>query len=442
MVHDGADVPEGPASLDSVQVRFDEQRLISDAGLLVCATAADRLGVEALVNESVWLDPRAPGAALPGRKVMSLVHGMLAGADSIDDMNVLRAGSTGLILRHRVMAPSTLGTFLRAFTFGHVRQLDRVLDVALARAWAAGAGPGEGPLVIDIDSFIGEVCGYQKQGASYGYTKNLGYHPILAVRAGTGEVLHIRNRKGKANTQRGAERFVDELLARVRRAGHQGPIIIRADVGFENHKLFGTLDARGIEFSIGVKHSKKIKRLIEQIPDSDWVSVADYPEVGEAQIAEVPFGSWRLIVRRTRLIGAQAEPFPDWRYHCFITNRTVPMLTADTDHRDHATIELVIRDLKDQALCHFPSGRFAANSAWTVIAALAHNLGRWVTQIGLANEPAQTARSRRGQLLQIPARLIHIRTSRQSTLRMPARWPWQHQFTTVLDKIRALPDLA
>jgi Transposase DDE domain group 1 len=164
------------------------------SGLLVTATLADRLGLEQLVNESVWLDPRAPGAALPGRKVMSLVHGMLAGADSIDDMNVLRAGSTGLILGHRVMAPSTLGTFLRAFTFGHVRQLDRVLDQAICRAWQAGAGPGEGPLVVDIDSFVGEVHGYQKQGASYGYTKKLGYHPIVAVRADTGEVLHIRCR--------------------------------------------------------------------------------------------------------------------------------------------------------------------------------------------------------------------------------------------------------
>ena len=205
--------------------------------------------------------------ALPGRKVMSLVHGMLAGADSIDDMNVLRAGSTGLILGHRVMAPSTLGTFLRAFTFGHVRQLDRVLDVALARAWQAGAGPGDGPLVIDIDSFIGEVCGEQKQGAGYGYTQELGYHPILAVRSDTGEVLHIRNRKGKANTQRGAARFVDELLARVRRAGHSGLIIIRADSGFENHKLIETLDARGVEFSIGVKQSKTIRALIAQIPE-------------------------------------------------------------------------------------------------------------------------------------------------------------------------------
>jgi Transposase DDE domain group 1 len=338
------------------------------------------------------------------------------------------------------MAPSTLGTFLRAFTFGHVRQLDHVLDSALARAWETGAGPGDGlPLVIDIDSFIGEVHGDHKQGASYGYTRQLGYHPILAVRSDTGEVLHIRNRKGKANTQRGAGRFVEELLARVRRAGHGGPVVIRADSGFENYKLMRALDREGVEFSIGVKQSKTIRALIDQIPETDWVTVENYPETGEAQIAETTLGAWRLVVRRTRLVGTQAELFPDWRHHAFATNRSVPTLIADIDHRDHATIELVIRDLKDQALAHFPSGQFQANSAWTVIAALAHNLGRWATQIGLADQPVQTAQSRRRHLLQIPGRLT--RTSRQWTLRMPARWPWQNDFTTVLDAIRALPTL-
>jgi hypothetical protein len=337
------------------------------------------------------------------------------------------------------MAPSTLGTFLRAFTFGHVRQLDHVLDAALCRAWAAGGGPGEGPLVIDVDSFIGEVYGYHKQGASYGYTKKLGYHPLLAVRADTGELLHIRARKGKANTQRGFARFIDELIARVRRAGYTGKIIIRADSGFENHKLFAALARRGIEFSIGVKCSKTIATLIAQIPESDWQTVSDYPADGEAQVAETTLKGFRLIVRRTRLIGAQADLFPDWRHHCFASNRTPPTLVADIDHRDHATIELVIRDLKDQALAHFPSGSFAANAAWTVIACLAHNLGRWATQIALPNQPVQTARARRGQLLQIPARLTH--SGRQWTLRMPARWPWQHQFTTILDNIRALPAL-
>ncbi len=437
MVHDAADVPAGPGNLDSVRVAFDEQRLISDAGLLVTATLAQRLGIEELVNESVWLDPRLPGASLPGRKVMSLVHGMLADADRIDQMDVLRAGSTQLILGHRVMAPSTLGTFLRAFTFGHVRQLDRVLDVALKRAWESGAGPGNGPLVIDVDSFIGEVCSERKQGASYGYTRKLGYHPILAVRSDTGEVLHIRNRKGAANTQRGFRRFVQELLARVRRAGHSGPVIIRADSGFENRKLMAQLARQGVEFSIGVKQSKAIRALIALIPETSWVTISDYPETGEAQIAESTLGDFRLIVRRTRLLGAQAELFPDWRHHCFATNRTVALLTADVDHRDHAQIELAIRDLKDQALVHFPSGRMDANSAWTVIGAISHNLGRWSTLIGLPDRPVQTARSRRRQLLQIPARLT--RTSRQWTLRLPSRWPWQTDYTTVLDAVRALP---
>jgi hypothetical protein len=437
MVHDVSDVPAGPASLDSVRVEFNEERLINDAGLLLAATLADRLGLEDLVNESVWLPYRTPGAALPGRKVMSLVHGMLAGADSIDDMNVLRAGSTGLVLGHRVMAPSTLGTFLRAFTFGHVRQLDRVLDVALARAWEAGAAPGDGPLVIDLDSFIGEVHGYEKQGASYGYTRVYGYHPIIATRSDTGEVLHIRNRKGSANTQRGGERFVDELLARVRRAGHHGLIVLRADSGFENHKLMRSLDQQGIEFSIGVKQSKQVRALIAEIPEENWVAVPDYPQTGEAQIAETKLGPFRLIVRRTRLLGAQAELWPDWRHHTFATNRTIPPLVADTDHRDHAGIELTIRDLKDQALAHFPSGRYDANSAWTVIAAIAHNLARWITLIGLPNRPVQTATARRRHLLGLPGRLT--RTSRQWTLRLPARWPWKTDFTTVLDAIRALP---
>ena len=191
---------------------------------------------------------------------------------------------------------------------------------------------------------------------------------------------------------------------------------------------------------IAVKQSTTIRALIAEIPESDWVTITNYPDTGEAQIAETRLGDFRLIVRRTRLLGAQAELFPDWRHHAFATNRTVPTLTADIDHRDHATIEFAIRDLKDQALAHFPTGRFAANSAWTVIAALSHNLGRCSTQLGLPNRPVQTARARHLHLLQIPARLT--RTSRQWTLRMPARWPWQNDFNTVLDRIRALPTLA
>ena len=201
-------------SLDAINVGFDDDdRSVADAGVLVATTLARKLGIEALVNECVDLGRRV-GYFRPGRKVMSLVAAMLLGADSIDGCDVLR---TGRVLGHRVMAPSTLGTFLRAFTFGHVRQLDRVLGELLARAWRAGAGPGAQRLVIDVDSFIREVHGSQKQGASYGYTKKLGYHPLLATRAGSGEVLDVSFRAGKANPQRGVIRFVDELLGRVSR---------------------------------------------------------------------------------------------------------------------------------------------------------------------------------------------------------------------------------
>jgi hypothetical protein len=201
-----------------------------------------------------------------------------------------------------------------------------------------------------------------------------------------------------------------------------------------------TLDRQGVEFSIGIKQTKQVRALIAEIPDEDWVTIDDYPETGEAQIAETKLGDWRLIVRRTRLVGAQAELWPDWRHHTFATNRTVPTLTADIDHRDHANVELTIRDLKDQALRHFPSGRYHANSAWTVIAALAHNLARWTTLIGLPSRPVQTATARRRHLLAIPGRLT--RTSRRWTLRLPARWPWKTDFLTVLDAIRAIPTRA
>ena len=186
---------------DTAGAVFNDERVVANAGLVLPALLAGRLGLEVLVNETVDLGERA-GAANPGRKVMTLVSAMCLGADCIDDCDVLRSGQTGAVLGHRVAAPSTLGTFLRGFTFGHVRQLDRVLAVCLQRAWAAGAGPGEERLIVDVDSFVGQVYGYDKQGAGYGYTHKLGYHPILATRAGTGEVLHIRARKGSANTAR------------------------------------------------------------------------------------------------------------------------------------------------------------------------------------------------------------------------------------------------
>jgi hypothetical protein len=195
---------------------------------------------------------------------------MVLGADSIDDSDVLRAGRTRRLLGGWMPAPSTLGTFLRAFTFGHVRQLDALLGQALQRAWAAGAGPGDGRLVIDVDSFVGEVCGRSKQGAAYGYTRLLGYHPILATRADTREALHIRLRKGSANTQKGMLRFCEELIARVERAGATGVKLLRADSGFWNTKVFEYLEKMGWQYSIGVRMIKTVRAAVEAIDEDAW----------------------------------------------------------------------------------------------------------------------------------------------------------------------------
>ena len=242
-----------PVGLDGIQVEFDDERVVSDAGIVLVATLALRLGIEALASDLIRLRRDRPGAANAGRKVMALLYAMVLGADSIDDTSVLRSGRTGRLLGGWIAAPSTLGTFLRAFTFGHVRQLDALLDRSLQRAWRAGAGPGADRLVIDVDSFVGEVCGRLKQGASYGYTRVLGYHPILATRADTRETLHIRLRKGSANTQKGIKRFVDELIARVERAGATGVKLLRADSGFWNTKVFERLEQAGWQYSIGVR---------------------------------------------------------------------------------------------------------------------------------------------------------------------------------------------
>jgi hypothetical protein len=423
---------------DAMRVFFDDERAVANAGVLLPAMLADRLGIEALVDRTVDLGDRA-GAAKPGRKVMSLVSAMALGADCIDDCDVLRSGQTRAVLGHGVSAPSTLGTFLRAFTFGHVRQLDRVLADCLKRAWMAGAGPGEDQLVVDVDSFVGEVYRYDKQGAGYGYTHKRGYHPILATRSGTGEVLHIRARKGSANTSRGALRFVEELIARVARAGATGQTLLRADSGFWNTKIMARLERAGWTYSVGVRQQAHVKAAIAAIPNQDWQTLQGYPEDGEAQIAQTLLGRQRLIVRRTRLLGAQAELWPDWRHHAFLTNRTDPLELVEAEHRQHAVVELAIRDLKDQALAHFPSGKFLANAAWTVIAALAHNLLRWTTLIGLPDTVIPTARTFRRRLLTVPGRITH--TARTVTLRLPARWPWELAFLTTLERLRAMPAL-
>ena len=222
---------------DRIQITFDDRRLVANAGLLLPVTLAQHLGLRELVDHHLDLG-NAPGRANPGDKMLTLVASALAGGDCIDDADVLRTGGTAQTLGCVVKAPSTLGTFLRSFRWGHVRQLDRVSRELLARAWSAGAGPGDAPFTIDLDSTICETYGLAKEGArDHGYTGKRGYHPLLAVAAGTGDVLMARLREGRANTARGAAHFLRETVGRVRYAGARGQLTVRADSGFYTHAI-------------------------------------------------------------------------------------------------------------------------------------------------------------------------------------------------------------
>jgi hypothetical protein len=423
-------------SPDTLVVAFDDTHAVANAGLLLPATLAERLGIAAAVDALVHLGDR-PGHHRPGRKVLTLLHALVAGGDCISDADVLRTGSTAQVLGHRVMAPSTLGTFLRGFTFGHVRQLDRVAETILGRAWAAGAGPGDGPMTIDLDSTVCEVHGHHKGGAAFGYTRVLGYHPLLATRADTGEVLHARQRTGRAASGRGAARFVNETAGRIRRAGASGPLTLRADSGFWSAKVLAACRRHGIRFSITVRRTVTVATAIASIPEAAWTDI-DYPDGGVAQLAETTLGGDRLLVRRTRLLGAQATLWPDWRHLAFVTDRQGSAVTLDADHRRHAVCELAIRDLKHGAgLRHCPSGSFLANAAWLVIATLAHNLLRWTAAIGLGIRGQVVAKTLRRRLLAMPGRLT--RSAHRRLLHLPCDWPWARQFQLALTRLRAVP---
>jgi hypothetical protein len=431
--------------IDRIEAVFDDPHLVANAGLVVPATLMSRLGLEGLINQTVRLAGRV-GGSRPGRKVLTLVATILAGGSHIDHADVLRSGATRAVLPFRVMAPSTLGTFLRAFTFGHIRQLDAVIAEALRRAWALGARPSDETMTIDLDSTICEVHGHQKQGAAYGYTRKLGYHPLLATVAETGEVLHARLRKG--SSQRGAKRFVEELIARVRRAGAPAALCLRADAGFWSHGLIDTLARLGVGWSITVTINNSIRAVIDAIAQDAWIPIS-YPDGGEAAVAETTYvtgrgrrrRSYRLVVRRSRLTDpAQQALWPDWRYHAFVTSSIADAVTVDRFHRDHASVELAIRDLKEGAgMQHCPSGRFFANAAWLACAVLAHNIVRWTAQLGGTRhgDELTVARTVRARLLNLPGRLVN--RSGRPTLRLPAHWPWATAFTTALGRIRNLP---
>ena len=435
--------PERP---NHIHVAFDDPRLVANAGLVLPATLAQRLGLGELVDRHLDLGD-APGRANAGDKLMTLVASALAGGDCIDDADALRCGGTGRVLGCALKAPSTLGTFLRSFRWGHVRQLDRVSRELLVRAWAAGVGPADGPLTIDLDSTACETYGLDKEGARrHNYTGQRGYHPLLAVAAGTGDVLMARLRAGQANTARGAVHFLRETLSRVRCAGATGQLTVRADSGFYTHDIVTVCRNNDVRFSITVRQHRSLRDLIEAIPEADWTPIP-YWMAGAADVAETtytPFRSEpdaapvRLIVRRVRPTpGSQLALFASYSYHGFVTDRDGETLELEADHRRHAEIENAIRDLKyGVGLNHLPSGRFAANAAWMAIQVMAHNLARWTARIGLG-ERIVTTKTLRRRFFSIAGRLT--RSARHLTLHLPQAWPWEAQFSRALARLRAIP---
>ena len=437
-------------SLDRLYVAFDDDHQVADAGLLLPATLATHLGLRELVDEHLDLGS-AVGRANVGDKLLTLVMSALAGGDCIDDADALRAGGTGRVLGFRVKAASTLGTFLRSFRWGHVRQLDRVSRELLARAWDAGAGPGAGPLTIDLDSTLCETYGLKKEGGSaVTHSGARGYHPLLAVAAGTGEVLMARLRGGTVTSGRSAGHFLTETVGRVRDAGASGQLTVRADSGFYTHAVVAAARRHEVRFSITVRQHKGLRRLIEAIGEDAWTPIP-YWLVGGADVAETVYTPFavdhedavpvRLIVRRVKPTpGSQLALLTLYDYHAFITDRDGETLELEADHRRHAEIENAIRDLKyGMALNHLPSGRFAANGAWLAVQVLAHNVARWTSRIGLGAGIITTKTLRR-RLFSLPGRLT--RSARRVRLHLPQHWPWAEAFRLALARLRAIPPSA
>lgn len=427
---------------------FDDPRLIADAGLLLPASLARRLGLAELFDRHVDLGAAA-GRAHVADKGMTLIMSALAGGDCIDDVDALRAGATAAVLGHRVAAPSTVGTFLRSFSWGHARQLDVVSGELLRRAWAAGAGPGSEPVTIDIDSTICETYGLHKHGGrSFTHTGVRGYHPLLAVRAGSDELLHQRLRGGTAATQRGAVSFTTETINRVRRAGATGQITLRADSGFYARGVVEACRRGEVRFSISARGVAPVRAAMASIPDDAWTPIPYWLD-GGADVAETSYTPFRHRpgARPVRLIVRRVRPTPDsqlalfgttYTYHPFITDRDGDTLSLEADHRRHAKVENAIRDLKyGVGLNHLPSGRFGANAAWLAFNGVAHNLARWLGQLGL--DLVATTKTLRRRLFAIAGRLT--RSARRLTLHLPARWPWRLEFDRVLARLNAIPRL-
>ncbi|HOQ54448.1 MAG TPA: IS1380 family transposase [Micropruina sp.] len=441
---------------------FDEPNLVGSAGLVPALALTGRIGLVELADAALTV-PGSKGCA--GAKLVSVLAGMLAGADSIDDLDVLRHGAMGKLFGG-VRAPSTLGSFLRSFRFGHVRQLDAVAARTLGRL--AARVPGllpVGPTVwLDVDDTIKPVYGRSKQGAEHGYTHIRGLNAQIATVSGievAPVIVAARLRRGAASSAHGAVRLVRDALATLRRANVTDPVLVRADSAYYQQPLVAAIITAGCQFSIGARLDKAVRARISTIEEQAWTPIV-YPNaivdpdtaelISCAEVAEVDYTAFtshgaskqvtaRLIVRRvpernTKKLAAAAQSglFPLWRYHAVFTNQTSPLVEAEKTHRGHAVIEQVFADLKAGPLAHLPSKSFNANAAWLAIATLAFNLTRALgITAGDRYARAETA-TIRAQLIHTPARIAT--SARQILLHLPTRWPWatnwQQLWTTIM----------
>jgi hypothetical protein len=448
----------------AISARFDDPNLVSCGGLVAVLGLAGRCGLSELLAQRLTL--AGNGAANAAGKVIALVAGMICGADSISDMDLLRHGGMPRLFE-QVRAPSTLGTFLRRFTFGHVRQLDAVAARLVARlATVTPLLPGADRLVfVDIDDTVRQTYGYAKQGAGRGYTGVKGLNALLVVLStplAAPLIAATRLRHGATNSVRGAAKLLADALATARRAGATGLVIVRADSAYYGYDIVDVCRRAGARFSVTARLTPTVTRAIASIDAHAWTpiryskAIFDPDEqrwISDAEVAEVPFTAFtnrrrrehvnaRLIVRRVRRLNpttvpaGQSELFAAYRYHAVFTDSPEPMLAAEASHRDHAIIEQVIAELKNSALAHLPSGHFAANAAWLACTAIAHNLTRAAgTLAGGGHTRARTA-TLRTQLIATPARVA--RSAHRQVLHLPRDWPWEPGLDTLFR--RALHD--
>lgn len=445
------------------RVTFDDEHLVSHAGLAPVMGLAEKAGLSQLVESKVKITStkvRSAGVN-PAGKVTSIVAGMAAGADCIDDLNVLRAGGMQRLFSD-VYAPATLGQFLREFTHGHNLQLASVLRGHLAHLVEhSHLLPGrKARAFVDIDSLLRPVYGHAKQGASFGHSKiagkqilRKGLSPLIttiSTDASAPVIAGIRLRKGKAGSGKGAARMVAEAISAARAAGCTGEILVRGDSAYGNSLVVAACHRAGVRFSLVLTRTRAVNKAIAQIPEEAWVPV-QYPGgvtdpdsgelISDAQVAEAPFTAFtttknpitaRLIVRRVRDRARMDELFPVWRHHPFLTNSTEEVDAADITHRGHAIIETVHSDLIDGPMAHMPSGHFAANSAWLTCAAICHNLLRAAGTIAEDHDVARGA-TLRNELVAVPARAT--RPQGRPVLHLIARWPWEHPWLRLWEAV-------